>query len=74
MIGWDDKYSVNVSMIDDEHKKFIDIINKAIVAKQHDNNPKEVAGIIDEMLVYAHKHFKGSVKSFMKKREPRRLT
>ena len=31
MIEWDVKYSVGVSIIDGEHKKFIDIINKAIV-------------------------------------------
>ncbi len=31
MIEWDNKYSVNVAMIDEEHEKFIDIINKARV-------------------------------------------
>jgi hemerythrin len=37
MIEWDDKYSVGVSVIDKQHKKLIDIINKAITAKQHNN-------------------------------------
>ncbi len=27
MIKWDNKYSVGISMIDEEHKKIIDIIN-----------------------------------------------
>ena len=38
MIEWDDKYSVGISMIDEEHKEFIGILNKAIVAKQNNNN------------------------------------
>ncbi len=50
MIEWDDKYSVNISIIDEDHKTFIDIINKAIVAKQHNNNPEELFGIFNEMI------------------------
>ena len=33
MIEWNDKYSVNISLIDEQHKKLFEIINKAIVAK-----------------------------------------
>ena len=35
MIEWNEKYSVNVSEIDEEHKKLIEIINKVIVARQN---------------------------------------
>ena len=42
MVEWDDKYSVNISIIDEEHKKLIGIMNDAIVAKQHSNNLKEI--------------------------------
>ncbi len=58
MIEWDDKYSVNVSLIDEEHKKFIDIINKVLVAKEHRNNRKEILGILIKIYEYAQKHFK----------------
>jgi len=58
MIKWDNKYSVGVSMIDEEHKKFIDIINKATQAKQHDNSPRAISEILVEMTVYALEHFK----------------
>ncbi len=58
MIEWDDKYSVNLPLIDEEHKKFIDIINKVIVAKEHRNNRKEILGILNKMNEYAQKHFK----------------
>ncbi len=66
MFEWDDKYSVNVSIIDKEHKKLIDIINKAIVAKQYNNNSKEVLEIVDEMIEYALKHF-ANEETYMKK-------
>jgi hemerythrin-like metal-binding domain len=57
MIEWNDKYSVGVSRIDNEHKKFIDIINKAIIAKEHNNNLKELKDVIHEITMYALNHF-----------------
>lgn len=57
MIEWDDKYSVNISIIDEDHKKFISIINKAIVAKQHNNNAEKVKDVLKEMTMYALSHF-----------------
>jgi hemerythrin len=35
MIEWNDKYSVNISLIDEQHKKLFKIINKAIIANKH---------------------------------------
>ena len=58
MIKWDDKYSVNVSIIDEEHKKLIDIINKAILAKEYNNNPRSISEILVRMTAYAKEHFK----------------
>ncbi len=58
MIEWSKKYSVNVSEIDEEHKQLIDIINKVIVARQHNNDPGEVSEILREMTDYALNHFK----------------
>ena len=49
MIEWNDKFSVNVSIIDEEHKKLIDIINKAFVAKQHGSNPEEILEILNDL-------------------------
>jgi hemerythrin len=42
MIEWSDKYSVNVSIIDKEHKDFINIVNKVTIAKQRNYSQKEV--------------------------------
>ncbi len=58
MIKWDNKYSVNVSMIDEEHKKFIDIINRATYIKKYNDNPKGISEILVEMTVYAQEHFR----------------
>jgi hemerythrin len=57
MIEWDDKYSVGISIIDNEHKKLIDIMNKAIVLEQNSSDPEEIAEVLNEMNKYAHTHF-----------------
>jgi len=57
MIKWDDKYSVGISMIDDEHKKLIGILNKAIFTKEHNDNPEELREVLREMTKYALTHF-----------------
>ncbi len=57
MLEWDDKYSVGVKRIDEEHKKLIGIINKAAVAKKFNKKPSEVLVILDEMSDYAANHF-----------------
>ena len=56
MIEWDDKYSVGISIIDNEHKKLICIMNKAIVLEQNGSNPKEITEVLNEMNKYAHTH------------------
>ncbi len=69
MIEWEDKYSVGISIIDEEHKIFIDIINKVIVAKEHRNNRKDMLlGILNKMNEYAQKHFK-TEETYMEKFE-----
>lgn len=52
------KYNVNISIIDEDHRKFIDIANKAIVAKQHNKNTEQIEEILNEMIDHALNHFK----------------
>jgi len=66
MIKWDDKYSVGISIIDDEHKEFIAMINKAVAIKENNSNPEEVREILYEMIKYALKHF-ATEETYMKK-------
>ncbi len=58
MFKWDVKYSVGISIIDEEHRKFIDIINKAIVAREQSDNPEEIKEVLKEMTDYVLTHFK----------------
>ncbi len=58
MIEWSDKYSVNVAIIDEEHKNFIDIFNRVTVIKQSNYSQEEVGEILDELVKFARKHFK----------------
>jgi hemerythrin len=57
MIEWNDKYGVNISLIDEQHKKLFEIINKAIIVNKHGKAAKDVLGILDEITEYALKHF-----------------
>ncbi len=52
MIEWDDKYSVGISIIDEEHKELIRIMNAAIVAKQHSNNIDEISKLLKKLTMY----------------------
>jgi hemerythrin len=58
MIEWDDKYSVGLSIIDEEHKKLIGLLNKAIFAKGHNDNPEEIRELLRKMFSYAMMHFR----------------
>lgn len=58
MIKWEDKYSVNVPMFDEEHKKIIDKVNAVTVADWHNYTLEKIAEIINDMISYVKKHFK----------------
>jgi len=57
MIEWNDKYSVCILLIDEQHKKLFEIINKAVIANKHSKTAKDILRILDEMTEYALKHF-----------------
>ena len=58
MIKWNDKYSVNILMFDEEHKKIIDTINALTVAEQDNYTSDKVAEITNDIITYKKKHFK----------------
>ncbi len=57
MIKWNKNYSVGISIIDEEHKKLIGILNKIIYAKEHNVNPEELEEVLREMTDYSVTHF-----------------
>ncbi|MHC4267621.1 MAG: bacteriohemerythrin [Planctomycetota bacterium] len=57
MIKWENKFSVNVSKIDEEHKQFISIINKVFAAERGNDKPEKISEVLNEMTLYALSHF-----------------
>ena len=57
MIEWEDKFSVGISIIDEEHMKLIGILNKAIIVNEHNDNTEETKDILGDMIEYSRKHF-----------------
>jgi len=66
MIKWEEKYSVGLSIIDEEHKELIRIMNAAIEAKQHNDNIDEISILLKQLTDYALKHF-STEESYMAK-------
>lgn len=65
-IKWDENYSVKISLIDEEHRNFLEIINDAILTKQRDNGTEEILEILRSTTMYALNHF-GTEEAYMKK-------
>jgi len=57
MIEWDDRFSFGISIIDKEHRAFIDVINNAFVAMEQNDNPEAVKELLKEMTNYTLTHF-----------------
>jgi len=57
MIEWDDRFSFGISIIDKEHRAFIDVINNAFVAMEQNDNPEAVIELLKEMTNYTLTHF-----------------
>ncbi len=49
MIEWEEKYSVGLSIIYEEHKELIRIMNAAVEAKQHNDNIDEISKLLKQL-------------------------
>jgi len=58
LIKWNDGLSVGIANIDEQHKKFVDIINKLFDARREKTSPEVMGKLIDELTDYARVHFK----------------
>ena len=68
MIEWSNKYSVGVSVIDEEHRGFIETINKVIAVKQRNYSKDEIECVLGELVEFAKEHFKNE-EAYMSKFE-----
>ena len=58
MITWNDAWSVGVDVIDEEHKKLVDILQKLFGALITVQAKSYIKGLVDELMDYTHYHFK----------------
>lgn len=56
LMAWDKNMSVGVEVLDEQHRKLIEIINEAYAAIQKHDEPA-MADLIDKMRDYALMHF-----------------
>jgi len=66
MIKWDNKLSVNVEEIDEQHKNFINILNKISNAVNKKNIAEDLEKFLNELILYANFHFSTEEKYFDK--------
>ncbi len=58
MIEWDEKYCVGISIIDKDHKRYIDTLNKLILLKKNNETPEGIKQVLRELTNYVLTHFK----------------
>ena len=54
---WEEKYSLNIAIIDEQHKKIIELLNKLFDAIAIDQVSKVLVPIIEEIVAYSDYHF-----------------
>ncbi|MGL1863888.1 MAG: bacteriohemerythrin [Pseudodesulfovibrio sp.] len=57
LLLWDHNYSVGIERIDDEHKTFFDMINKAYDSQEDKRNSEIANTLVADMRQYAMFHF-----------------
>ncbi len=57
MIIFEDKSNIGVSIINDGHKAFIGILNRAAIVNEQNGNTKETKDLLGEMIEYSRKYF-----------------
>lgn len=61
---WEDKYSVHIDEIDDQHKKMFEIINQLIEVINTNPDKKTITAIIGKIVAYKAEHFATEEKYF----------
>ncbi len=56
-ISWRAEYSVNVKVIDDQHKHFFAILDEVYDSFSSIDSAREMRGIIEKLIEHVHVHF-----------------
>lgn len=57
-IEWSDRYKVNVQAIDEQHERFVGLINEMFEALEARQYSEKLDDLLDRVLKYAELHFK----------------
>jgi hemerythrin len=58
LVQWSDKISVGVGMLDDDHRRLVEILNDCYDAVLKERKPEVLGDIMDSLIAYANTHFK----------------
>jgi len=56
-IAWNEKYSVNIEVIDEQHKKIIEVLGNLFDEMGKKKSREVLGAILDQMVWYAGEHF-----------------
>lgn len=70
MIEWQEKFSVNISKIDEQHKTFLELINKLEMLTEQPDFLDTLPILLNEIVEYASLHFKMEEELMEKARFP----
>lgn len=57
MVQWSDNLALNIDDIDQQHMKFLEIVNELLVAMRNKKSKEVQSEIIDQLISYAFYHF-----------------
>ena len=65
---WQDSYNLGIKEIDEQHKKWFEIMNRLFTAFQNKTHNEEMAEILQELIDYTKYHFQTEEKTFVEKK------
>lgn len=66
LIEWKEEYSVNVKEIDNQHKDFVDLVNRLYTAINEKKIKENIEDIFEELIKFSKYHFSTEEKYFDK--------
>jgi hemerythrin len=72
-IIWSQSLSVGNSLLDDQHKLFLDFINQLNEAVQKKEAEKELPVLLDSLVQYGHTHFRDEEIAIANRMDPEQL-
>jgi hemerythrin len=66
LIEWSDKYSVNIALIDEQHKKLIDLLNVLGDAMTVGKGTSVLGNVLTDLVAYTKYHFNTEEELFIK--------